>query len=706
MMRRVLAILLFVLTVGTVTAETYSFDFKNPEVTGTNTNWNGAEPWENAFAKDCKARKDGVGIAPGDQQSGLLWEPNLTLTTIQVTCYASTKTAQGMSHTLGIRYNGTLETFEVPLNEHNPTEVLFLLPSPTFVTELVITNETPSSSTLFEVQEIVCTSGYPEITAKANPPSNVLNGENVFVEIESLDGGSYEYLSAEWQWMLNGESYNDITYAVDLSDFSALLKLTAPYENNTYDLVLTVCDSNGTTATFSYPITVHSHRAANNLKLSDITREQATLTWDVPPGDSPGQFQLTVLPQGAHDIISDKLTLSSVPTYIDLTHWTEGHSYNAAYLILSTNIEVSTDEVTWSEGTLFGSRYILSATPIWVRTQEVTSAQLYITLNDAPVVKKNIPADGTRSVTFDGLSAGRSYELNFTTTYGNFTLYSSPLHFSTPSIPPFKDLHYSPIPGTENTYGLYLTWPEDVTSGSAEYWYETTVTPNVPSGLYLTHLYLTNTPSTKAIVISNNTSTPIHLNGTYTLVSRRERTESENKTDPIIKTWDFSVDKTYPYTVPANSSLIFFAQNLNLPIDINNYENIYTSTTTAISNITKAYTVSLHKNNIPINSLTPTLNTVTKLIPDSLELDQPTPIEDKTRIPLALCKPWAPQPEKVFYRRTTFKSTSQMLYYALPNIPNLSRFWVEARTHHNDASSTPTTLILFRRASGYSFRLK
>lgn len=91
------------------------FDFSDAGTSDTGHNWPGEGNWSNAFTKACKARINGIGIAPASSsggQSGMKYtcpeDETETIRQLTITCMASGTTAAKESnlHTLGISING------------------------------------------------------------------------------------------------------------------------------------------------------------------------------------------------------------------------------------------------------------------------------------------------------------------------------------------------------------------------------------------------------------------------------------------------------------------------------------------------------------------------------------------------------------------------------------------------------------------------
>ncbi len=718
-MKRFFAILFLLLTalVGRAALVEFSDDTRDYQ---ENSKWAGKDNWTNADAiVQCLARRMGVGVKSNRGIVGTY--DNVTMSSVRVVVVASGKTAAAANReravTLSVNngeevheatfefggayYSDTTTGKQIPLN-FNLTETMT-------VQSLHIMNTTGGEIT-FEIYSVETFSEYPPITVDADLPSMALSGKAMPVGIIAIEGGSYNYQSAQWQWYRDGEPYNDTVYPVDLTSYALIVPVMAPEEGGEYELVLTVVDAlDGSEYLFKYPVSVRTYRPATNFRLSGLTYETATVKWDVPAGDSPEQFHLVVCPQGATKTMTMKIDFNEEPIFIDLLRWAgERTLSNGSYLHFpeGVTLQQSTDGETWEDAEVFAERYSFgTSTSLWLRVSQACSATLYLDFNDETVMNASLPADSRREATLTGLSAGRTYELRFTTEYtGGTSLSSTPFIFSTPPLPGFKEIKSA-------AGGLYLYWPDEtMDGGSIEHWYECAVETTVPEGLYLTHLYLTSGPAAKAIVISNNSAKPIHLDGTYTLLSRCERDEG----DPIERKWDFSDGETYPYTVPAYGQLTFFARSLTLPDDLDVYPNTYAVSSAVIRGFTKDYTVSLQRSGATINTLTPVLNAVAHLDCDTLHTTITSSVDDPTRFPTALLESWVPKVTPKLYRTQNLAATATMTSYSVPTIPNLKRYWIEARTHLGLGRSEPFILELYKaepaedeeEAPGYFFRLR
>ncbi len=715
-------------------------EFINASDSTSGKTWKPSAPWANAFAKACKARVSGIGMAPPESsggQSGMTWsvEEGLTMAELHITCILTSNSAP-KAQLLGVQLNAdAMQEFPITFDDVNSPLTVKLTFQTSIIRTLTLTNETRSGTSLFEVQSVSYRATPEPISVSPAIPDIVFCGETLHCGLEEICGGSESYIAAVWSF--NGEEY--ILSTEELYD---VVTFTAPMTDGIQTLTLMVEDSDGTCEAFTYPIEVRPYSRAINLSASAISKTGFDLSWQLPAGGDPSYFRIQICPHEETGILTQKLT----PTWeevdaeektwemqgvLPIVQWCGGRMCTGAYLRTdgwegSASVR-DIDEETWSSTLVMSSRILLpvDGKSLSLRVTSETPPEavtVYLTV-DPWVVDEVIPTgSGNRFATVTGLSAGQTYDVYVATTYtrddgSTLTRRSAPLTVSTEAIPSFTGYTVD-----KDFPTFSLTWDERVESLPAQitFWAETEAEHALPGGLYLSRIYLTGAdestvlPRSKAIVLTNTSAAPIALEGAYTLCAQRERTEAERndgKTDPVTTTWDFSVTvegkKTYPHVVPAEGELLIFAQRYTLP-----ETSVVTTTASALAYLTPAYTLTLLREDTAINTLTPQLNATVRLDADTLERYQSHPVNDTTVLPENLTTPWITLREtKQCSTQTRYANYGTCSVYYAPYMPpkeTLFRFWATAYIFDESGTSTPITIPLYTRSTGggYLFRLR
>lgn len=673
---RKLLLFLFLLGAGLLRAEipATTFTFSNPEKTDKGTNWDGQEGWTNLFAsKACKARTNGIGIAPRSAtggQSGMVYSfaegDEETIAQISVTCMASFKgTADAAKfHTLGVRIDGTLmtESFSFDGAVDSPVTLTFKLEAPAAVQSIWITNETDQAGndSLFEINTVSWQAEFPGIQACFSAPSGVNYITPIHAAVTSITGGTGEYVDTFF-------TFNDVIVRVEGLEVAVF---DAPMTDGIYPLTLTVVDSAGNMKTFTQDIRVTLYLEPMNLEASNILRDGFDLSWTQHAQGAITFYRAEVYPN-PRSISTPELSPEweacdsgwQLAEPIDPEEYLNGLPLATLTLLCSNwegDLQYSTDG-----GTVWRSMYKLSGrrifsdlsgetAPLLLRTEEEPPASFSLAFVLDRITSQTLPATGgAHRLTFTGLPAGCACTVYVHAGYskddgGTHQTASDQL-----------DVQLLPLPGFASvsvydrfaTKMLTLVWPEDEdVSLKGKLRIHATRRAVLKPGLYLSRVYFTKKTdacdalsSGKAVVITNTSDRPVALDGTYALRASRPRREdeiAEGKTDPLVYTWDFGVKDTegvtvYPYELPAGGELLFYSGTL-----LEEREGICATTAQAVRNLTPEYTMSLLQAGAERNALIPEENAIVRLREDSKETLQTTALENETRTLEALYDPW------------------------------------------------------------------
>lgn len=713
-----------------------TFTFANAELSDTGKNWDGEQGWVNAFAKKCKARTNGIGVAPPTTDTGrsgmtYTWEEGFeeTIARITVTCMTGGKTAAGAKkiHTLGVRINDTLltESFSFDGEVDTPREITFLLDAPTAVRSLTLTNETDQAgnTSLFEINTVSWLADFPKIEATFIAPEKSVLLATLSVSLVSVTGGSGTY--PETFFTFNGE-----TIRVESTE---VVTFTAPATDGIYPLTLTVIDSNGTEAVFSQDIEITPFVPPTNLQLSDVTRTGFTLTWDQPLAAAVTSYTLFTFPNPSFRVIgpvspawektADGWVLA---TPIDLIEAATGlpiSSLHCQPTQWSGELTRSYDAgESWTKCLNFAGNYLLGSAPKGSRTlllktpEAAPPTALTLTLNLGTLEKLTLDATGgSRIFTVTDLPPGNRFSLRVAANYlrdtGTTTsVQSDPLSLELLPIPTFERVAHS-----SRFKSLTFTWPkgDETLPGVCVIRGERRASYALEAGLYLSRICFTKKTaacdalaSGKAVALSNTSGSPVALDGRYLLHATRPRSEAEiaeGKTDPLVYTWDFSVTDeegtvTYPYTIPAGGECLFYAASAPPP---ELREGAIATTEKVLRYLTPDYTLSLQENGTVRNSLVPQENAVIRLWENSLTETEVTAITNETLTLDTFYAPWGNLMETVTLRQIplTAASGSAQIFYSglLTDIDTLSV--VRAHCYLTDGyGRSPETVVELYRA--------
>ncbi len=722
-------------------------DFKDASGDKAYTTWKPNAPWANLYTKSCQARPTGIGLAPNNATggpTGMVWsqEEGQKVAELHLTCVLVSTTAP-KQHTLAVQINGGT-SYEVPItfaSPKTPTPVYLILEEQEVVTSLVLTNATLTGTTLVDVQRVEALEDYTPITATASVTGSVNCGEKVYCAIESLAGGTYDYIAAKWTF--NGQSF----FPSD-EDFCETAVFEAPAKDGTEIATLYVEDSSNTVKSFEFPVAITPYARAKNLTATNITKSSFDLSWILPGGVSPDHF---VIQAKAADFVGTQthaLTFDWTTVDAEETTWEtslpvnalrNGETVKSLYLTTDeawtgTAFYKRDEDADWRSTTVAGNIIFLSHKGAdrnadlklrLVTEKPPASGTLTLSLSPYTVEMEAATGSGIRTATVNGLTAGKTYEVSVVTSYkkddgSSQTRRSAALNVTTEAIPTFASYGYN-----ETYQRLYLVWPTEAPELLAQttFYAELEKTPTLPPGLYLSRILLTGNDDTtqidrvKAVVLTNTSTSPIALDGTYTLVATRPRTEAEiaaGKTTPVRAQWNFSVKAdgktTFPTTLPAKSELLIFAERYR-PDTLPTSPTTITCTSSAIANLTPAYTLTLNADGTPINSLTPTLNSVVRLESDTLDTTRATAITSLAPLPSALLNPWLTPNETRTCASYTLSPYQGKIYVYLSSIKptedTLLRFWAEAYLYDDTGTSAPITIPLYTRPlPGYLFRIR
>lgn len=693
------------------------FDFANPDKTDTGHNWPGEGNWSNAFTKACKARTNGIGIAPASSsggQSGMKYTcpegETETIRQLSVTCMASGATAAKETnfYTLGISINGESvdsDPFTFNGKIDTPHTIVFTFDDAVLASSIVITNETDqaNNSSLFEIYAVEWQSACSEINASFSAPSAITINSQMKVELHAISGGSGVYTESYFTFITDDKVY--------VENGIGTITFLSPQESGVYPLTLTIVDSEGTRATFTRNITVTPYVAPTNLLAFDITRSGFTLTWDQPLSTSIISYKAQVTPNPNNRTIpSFSPTWKAVgdefytETPIDLSEYCKDFPIQTLNLQApqwTGDLYASADNgVSWVKGSYFGIQWNFpglakDAKSILLKTTESAPPQkIKVIIVFDLVAEKAFAATGDNHIlSITDLPPGETYSVTVSAVYQKnenetVTRGSKSYILSLLPIPTFKSVSVN----TERER-ITLAWPEgdEDLEGCCQF-FGTQITPsNLSPGLYLTRVYKTESDQStglsrgRAFVITNTSQKEIPLDGSYTY-------SIKNNENGKVYSWDFSVEDDYPYTVPAGGECIIYSQN-HPPLDLP--DNAISSTKQAVIYIATKYTLSLKKGSTLCNSLTPVENAIVRLKADSLEPETHEITSTSSSLD-ALYAPWIELYKTVLLGEVTFESMNgQLQFYYSKYLTNRETLLdAEAHCFLQDGHSRSEKIVL------------
>ena len=702
--------------------------FEFPEASTLGTNWKGEAPWANAFTKACKARKSGLGLAPPEDRSGVIatFEKPENMASLSVVCVASSKTAaKRKENVLGISINGgEMVRLAVCFNgEQNvPITVTHTWSEVQEVTTLRLTNETTNGA-LFEIQQVSWEGTFAPIAVTPVFPSRINIGTPFNVSAPVCSGGSGAFES--FVWTFNGET-------VETTSGDVCVPFTAPAQDGTYPLTLTVTDSALAEAEFAWQVEVTPYAFAENLAVSNQTRTGFTLTWDQPSAHAVASYEVTakrrdvataaegvsrVVWEQVDDVLQAELPVASL---------TGGLAVTTAYVLPAHGtfeaLTFSADGgTTWKSALELNGRYNFGTLPAGVSslllrtpTAEPPAFLRLVVTCSATVAKATLSADGqARQYTFTDLPAGSELAVSVTT----HNLKDDGKTFSMVSDALAVDLEAVPTPSNilNDSFYTYLAIEraesEKAFGTELAVYAEEQPASALSAGLYLSRVYYakSTTDSTgatlsagKAIVLSNASFSPVTLNGSYTL--RVRKTASDGSTADDV--WDFGAKDGEPIVIDPWEEYAFTCARSNTAAPVELPENTLGSTASALYNITDAKVVALYRGETCINALCPVSNAVVRLKPDSLESETFAVSASDNYLP-AFASAWTSAPTPKLLLTKTFASGSYpYLDYTtlLTENPDARRIWLEAVFLDGSGRSAPATVIL-KSAPAAGFRL-
>lgn len=736
-MRTLFLLLALFGTILTVHAEeaVTIFEFANPEKNDSGTNWTGEGNWTNAFTKPCKARANGIGIAPAATggQSGMKYTcpegETETIRQLTITCMASgTGAAKAAKiHTLGITFNNQEESLEESFSfggeVDTPHTIVFTLEEPIPLSTLTITNETDqaNNTSLFEINKVEWQADLPEITAKFFVNSAVALNVPVSAELYSVSGGTGKY--TEYSFTFNGTT-------IFTEPYGGTIMFDTPTVTGVYPFILTVVDSAGTTLTVTKEITINPYVAPINLQASDITRTGFTITWDQPISSAVTAYEAKISPNPLYHIppaitpkwesidggwqlktpidLSSFAKSSTIVVTVTAPGWEEAHADNPDFkgVIYNSSDGGETWECLrhldnfWSVGNLSAEK-----PTILLRTDEATPPEsLVFTLTFSPITKQSVEATGEKhTMTLTDLPPGQNYSVSINALYEKddgkiLRVGSDPIEVALLPIPTLAS-----VKANARFCSLTFTWPtgEEHLRCCCDLYEKRIIKYDFEPGLYLSRVYFTKkTTGTdlsagKAIVISNTTTEDIHLDGSYTYSITKNETGT-------VYSWDFSEkveneddgEETliYPYTVPAGGELIFYSSTYP-PFDVR--EGAIPTTKQAVHNLTPDYTLSLSKDDTPCNTLAPQKNAIVRLKKNSITEVETTAITSTSTSLDNFYTPWVKLYETTLIKDFTLVSQGgQAQIYYTPYLEDPDVAYLEAHCSLVDGVTYSEKIVL------------
>lgn len=648
------------------------FEFADSSKSDRGSDWSGDGNWTNAFTKKCKARTNGIGIAPAAAtggQSGMRYtcapeEPE-TIAQLAVTCIASFDGAadEANLHTLGITFDNQeplKENFSFSGKIDTPHTIVFTFSEPITFSTLTITNETDQqgNKNLFEINKIEWRSTYSEITAEFSCASSITITTPLKVQLHSVSGGSGSY--TDQYFTFNGETIH-VTDSLDVITFDPP---TAP---GVYTLELTIVDSTGKQAVFTQDITVTLYVPPVNLQATAITRTGFTLSWDQPLSSFIDHYEVKIMPEkNSHTMsISSEWTAVEdgwlLEEPIDLIPITKNLETTLFLTITDWQgqLSYSTDNgETWNPSTNISIQWIIGVLPkdtthlLLKTTEDAPPEKITFQFTFSEVATKTLDATGdNHCLDITNLPPGLSYRVVVRAVYekndgSTLTIDSEEITITLLPIPTFSSVK---VNSTFKT--VTFTWPagDELLQGCCRLFATTVIPRPFDANLYISRIYYTSSNESlstgKAIAITNTSQYDILLDDSYLCTITRPRTAeeiAEGKTEPLSYTWDFSIEDeegnlTYPYTVPAGGEVIFYSETFK-PFQLS--DDAISVRKSVLNNLNANYTISLKKNGELCNELKPHENAIVRLQENSLTETEITEIENKSSSLDAFYTPW------------------------------------------------------------------
>lgn len=760
-MKRALALLLAacLLPLSLRAGETV-VSFQDAGTSDKGSNWSGTNNWTNLTTKKAKARINGIGLAPASSdggQSGMkaTFDPPKEMVSLAVTCMASGTTAAKATHLLGVRLNGgELLTAELAFPDSavdTPVTLTFPFTEKQSVTTLAITNETAKNYGLFEVNAVSWQSDFAPIVATLSPTAEDCNvGETFYAVLSKCTGGSGEYVN--FRWRFNGQEQ-------EADDFAIVCPFTAPMEDGKLPLELEVTDSLGTVATFSWEVSVRPYIKATNLAYTPLSRTGMTVTWEQPLPHAVSSYMVRVSYASARSLelifaptwerdgdlwrlaepiqLADLVGVRDFTAYLVPFHWqgedlelsTDGGTTWCKTIVLSSTPPRHLLRRTLESGAATGS-FTSAHTSILLRTAADTPPdffRLYLNLTASLISAKTLPAESnTLQVTFPEteddmpLPAGEPLSVRVTTRYvtdsgSTLSLQSPVLNVTLEDVPPIN---------SAERIGdfLCLTWPEKAKDLAAEVTFRKRSLPPTDGlpDLALTRVYFTGNatsaggeqlPASKAIVLTNTTSRPIALDGSYTFTATKVDTGKSYA-------WDFSLTETdaegnsikvYPYVVPAGGELLFYASAYTAPVGIETFENAFAVSASALRNLNTTYTATFAHNGETLSTFTPQFNAILRRRPDAATQSAYAVTAADTFLP-AFSTPWFNHYQEATLLQTSATGPSALISLAgfIADPGDAQTIWATIRLREGNSYSDPLSLTLWEREppkAGFRFLL-
>ena len=676
------------------------------------------------------ARKEGVALpksAGGTLCYDLPEGVTDTIYQLTVTCRTATKSSVGKEQILSVGLVGVEETFTktfVTSSQTSDVKVTFTFDDFPTITGLRFSN---LGTTIFEIASVEWISAFPPLEANIFVQSKVIAGSPFSYSVNSITGGSGSY-------PVITVSCQNTTHVFTGGDLPVSGDFTSPSVSGTLEVSVYVKDSQGNEFTETQTVEVTPYAPPTHLQVSNVTRESLDLSWTLSTGTTPNHYQVVVSMSPATQAIEqifaptweldEKGYWNSAEEY-DLSDYTDGFKITSCLLTLCSDegaMEYSGNGgETWNKATKLGSSYMtitskITSQKIKFRTS-TAKAPRYIVLNittNRKLLDYTFDASAqTYQHTVTGLPAGANLEVKLAAVYQKedgktASMISDVVPVEMEQLPGFADIDHYP-----KWKLLQFTWPEVRAnlSGDIRIFAANAVENLTPKGLYLTRVYWTKKENGlttgKAVAITNTTNVPIHLKGQYKLQGIKQDTGT-------VRTWDFSQkdadgNVTYPYIIAPGEDLVI-AHASYLPLDVR--ETLVTSTATVL-NFTDAWQLSIVKDELVSNTLTPQLNTLVRLAEDSLETLNCTEITADLPKLDALYKPWTKIEEIVVLDKVELQQTSasnQLNYSPYLRLKTSSRrIWASCRTVSGEARSSSTDVTLWEAPlpkKGFRFSIR
>ena len=681
------------------------------------------------FGERAYARPSGVALRK--EGAGTLrkaFAPAERVAYVEVVCGTAATGARGKEASLSLRLADDVPAqtlaFVTPETEDGRTTVTFRL-DPAAEADYLELASGPDCGVIFEVARVRWAEAPPPLAAAWAVPEAVTAGETFLCALNALSGGSGAYLRATWRFdgeerTLTGEALLDA------------VAFQAPTADGTHTVSLEVEDSSGATFAQEIPVRVRPFAPPRAVAADAITRTGFRLTWEAPaPGLTPEAYEVSV-----RDVLDGSAASADfAPLWasagegvwetvdpLGLDAATEGLACEGCVIETPEGWEgtlsVRTDgAAAWQ--TLLGIggahlRFDVEAgrgRTLQVRAEaEAPPAALTLRLTrSGRYAEARLPTKGQARVwSAEGLPPGREVRVSLGAAYRlddgrAVTIYADELAVALAPIPP---LGLANEPRWES---LYLTWP----AGAAADGLTATLTfratcglpQTLPPGLYLTRAYLSGgeVPAGKAIVLTNTTDRDIVLDGTaYTFEAWRA-----GAAEP--KVWDFHLldeaDERICPTVPARGELVL-AHSRYLPLEVRPGVGTFGG---AALNFTEDYTLTLLRDGVPVNALTPVRNAIVRLPADSLEGAVSHPLQAGLATLPALYDPWVDFSETRTLEAVTL--TPDSAYYGYGNIlsrrpKEATRIWAEAVVRQGEGRSETVSAVIWEESPRRGFRLR